>query len=97
LVRRCSDGEGWHVGIGGVAGGDSPGDRGVPCGEGLGGVGTEVWRGGARTARGCGWRRVGIRGVAGGSARGLEGWRRARLMWDWLVIALGKRNTKSVD
>jgi hypothetical protein len=75
-------GEGRRVGIGGVAGGDAPGDQGVPCGEGLGGVGTGDWRGGAQTAKGGGWRRKGIGGVAS----------RARL-----VVALGKRNTKSVD
>jgi hypothetical protein len=49
---------------------------------GLGGVGTGDWRGGAQTARGGGWRRKGIGGVAS----------RARL-----VVALEKRNTKSVD
>jgi hypothetical protein len=69
------------VWIRGVAGGGARGDRGVPCGEGLGGVETEVWRGGARTARGGGWRHVGIGGVACGGARGLEGWRRTRLVW----------------
>jgi hypothetical protein len=61
--------EGWRrVGIRGVVGGGAPGDRGVPCGEGLGGVGTGVWRGGARTVRavhgdqrGGGWRRKGTR------------------------------------
>jgi hypothetical protein len=82
------------VWIRGVAGGGARGDRGVPCGEGLGGVETEVWRGGARTARGSGWRHVGIGGVA---AQG--DWRGGvALDWcgDWLVVALRKRNTKSV-
>jgi hypothetical protein len=54
----------------------------VPCGEGLGGVGTGDWRGGAQTARGGGWRHVGIRGVAGGGTRGSEGWHRAQLVWE---------------
>jgi hypothetical protein len=65
-----------------VAGGSAPRDRGVPCGEGLGGVGTGDWRGGAQTARGGGWRHVGIRGVAGGGTRGSEGWHRAQLVWE---------------
>jgi hypothetical protein len=30
---------------------------------------------------GGGWWRVGIRGVAGGGARGSEGWCHARLVW----------------
>jgi hypothetical protein len=78
----------WRVGIRGVVGGGAPRDRGVPCGEGLGGVGTGVWRGGARTVRavhgdrrGGGWRRKGTRGVVGGGTRGPEGWRRAWLVW----------------
>jgi hypothetical protein len=57
--------EGWRrMGIRGVVGGGAPGDRGVPCGEGLGGVGTGVWRGGARTARGGTWGSEGWRVVA---------------------------------
>jgi hypothetical protein len=69
---RTVRGGGWRpVGIGGVAGGSAPGDRGVSCGEGLGGVGTGVWRSGARMARGGGWRRLGIDGVAAqGDRRG---------------------------
>jgi hypothetical protein len=39
------------------------------------------WRDGARMVRGGVWWRVGIGGVAGGDARGSEGWRRARLVW----------------
>jgi hypothetical protein len=83
--------EGWrHVGRGGSA----PGDRGVARGEGLGGVGTGDWRGGAQMVRGGTWRRVGIGAVAAqGDQRG-----GVTLSWcgDWLVVALGKRNTKSV-
>jgi hypothetical protein len=57
---RMARGSGWHcMGIGGVAGGSVPWDRGVPCGEGLGGVGTGVWHGGAQMVRGGGWWRVG--------------------------------------
>jgi hypothetical protein len=90
-------GGGWRrVGTGGVAGGGAPGDRGVLCGEGLGGVRTRDWRGGARTARDGGWWRVGIGGVVGGGARGSEGWRRA-LGWcgDWLVVAAHTLSAKS--
>jgi hypothetical protein len=94
LARRCSNG-GWRcVGIGVVAGGGAPRDQGVACGEGLGGVGTGDWCGSARMARGGTWRHVGIRGVA------TQGDRRGgvALDWcgDWLVVALRKRNTKSV-
>jgi hypothetical protein len=46
----------------------------VPCGEGLGGVGTGDWRGGAQTARGGGWRHKGIGGVASCSAGVGTGW-----------------------
>jgi hypothetical protein len=58
LTWRCSDGEGRQVaarGIGGVVGGGTPGDLGVACGEGLGGVGTKDRCGGARMARGGTW------------------------------------------
>jgi hypothetical protein len=72
--RQCSDDEGQHVGIRGVAGGGAPGDRGVPCREGLGGVWTGIWRSGARTTRGGGWRRKGIGGVALRSAGVGTGW-----------------------
>jgi hypothetical protein len=92
---RTVRGGGWRcMGIGGVAGGGALGDQGVLCGEGLGGVGTGVWHGGARTVRGSGWRRMGIGGVAAqGNRRGgvALGW-----CGDWLVVALGKRNMKSV-
>jgi hypothetical protein len=57
--RWCLNGEGWRVGIRVVAGGGTPGDRGVPCGQGLGGVGTGVWRSGAQMVRAVGggvWR-----------------------------------------
>jgi hypothetical protein len=94
LARWCSDSEGRRVGIGGVASGGTPGDRGVPCGEGLGGVGTGDWRGGAQMVRGGTWRRVGIGGVAAqGDQRGgvVLGW-----CGDWLVVTPEKRNTKSV-
>jgi hypothetical protein len=76
-------------------GGGTHGDRGVARGEGLRGVGTGHWRGGARTARGGGWWRMGIGGVA---AQGNE-WGGVTLGWcgDWLVVALGKRNMKSVS
>jgi hypothetical protein len=43
------------MGIGAVAGGGTPGDRGVACEEGLGGVGTKDWRDGAWTTRGGAW------------------------------------------
>jgi hypothetical protein len=49
---------------------------------------------GARTVRGGGWRCMGIGGVAAqGNQRGgvALGW-----CGDWLVVALGKRNMKSV-
>jgi hypothetical protein len=69
------------VGIGRVVGGGAPRDWGVSCGEGLGGLGTGVWHGGAQTVRAGRWQHVGIRGVAGGSARGSKGWCRARLVW----------------
>jgi hypothetical protein len=51
------------------------GDRGLACG--------------ARTARGSGWRRVGIEGVAGDDARVSEGWCRARLVWSVWGLAGG--------
>jgi hypothetical protein len=35
-ARTVRGGAWWRVGIGGVAGGGAPGDRGVPCGEALG-------------------------------------------------------------
>jgi hypothetical protein len=56
--RRCSDGEGRRVATCGDrrgGGGGAPGNRGVSCGEGLGGLGTGVWHDGARTARGDAW------------------------------------------
>jgi hypothetical protein len=75
---QTARGGGWRrVGIRGVAGGGTLGDWGVPCGEGLGGVGTGVWRGGAQMVRGSGWRRVEIGGVAAqGDRRGgvVLGW-----------------------
>jgi hypothetical protein len=46
-VATCGDRRG--------GGGSAPGNRGVSCGEGLGGLGTGVWHGGARTARGDAW------------------------------------------
>jgi hypothetical protein len=54
-------------------GGGAPRDRGVARWEGLGGVETGHWRGGARTVRGGRWRRVGIRGLVGGGASGDRG------------------------
>jgi hypothetical protein len=68
LAARCPNGEVQRVGrrvakcVG--RGGGAPVDRGVARGEGLGGVGTGHWRDGAQTARGGGWRHVGIAGVA---------------------------------
>jgi hypothetical protein len=66
------------MGIRGVAGGGAPRDRGVPCGEGARGSGDRD------LARWCSdgeGQRVRIERVAGEGARGLEGWRRARLVW----------------
>jgi hypothetical protein len=83
------------VRIEGVAGGGAPRDQGVACGEGLGGVGTGDWRGGARTTRGDAWGSEGWRVAAQGDRRGgvALGW--CGQCGDWLVVALGKRNTKS--
>jgi hypothetical protein len=78
-ARTARGGGWWRVGIGGVAGGDAPGDRGVTCGEGLGGSGD--W-GLARWCSNGEGRRMGIGGVAGGGTRGSEGWRCARLVWE---------------
>jgi hypothetical protein len=80
-ARMVRGGTWRRMGIKGVAGGGAPRDRGVACGEGLGGVGTGDWCGGAWMARGGVWQRVGIGGMVGGGARGLEGWRHARLVW----------------
>jgi hypothetical protein len=74
-------------------GGGAPGDRGVACGEGLGGVETGHWRGGARTTRGGAWGSEGWWVVAQGDRRGGVVFDRCG---NWLVATLGKRNTKSV-
>jgi hypothetical protein len=62
-------------------GGGAPGGRGVVRGEGLGGLGTGHWRGSAQTARGGGWRRVGIRGVAAPLGTGV--WHVGRGQGEW--------------
>jgi hypothetical protein len=76
-------------------GGGAPRDRGVSCGEGLGRLGTRVWRDGARTARGGGWWRVGIRGVAGGRAPE-EDHEECRLRWPTLLVPSQPTGIKSV-
>jgi hypothetical protein len=66
------------MGIRGVAGGGAPRDRGVPCGEGARGSGDRDLARWCSDGKG---QRVRIGRVAGEGARGLEGWRRARLVW----------------